>query len=283
MKKVIKRTTPIPKPLNNCTTKINKALQEKGNHKFSNSVYASENVKQRLKKIYNNKCAFCESDTTAGAVLQVEHYRPKANVKEEPIHEGYYWLGYEWTNLLYACSACNRAKSTNFPIEGARVFNPPMSGTNIDTTKCKTIDIDLKNENPLILNPEESNFKPMVHFIISPNGKIRHNSKRGEETINKCKLYRKNLTIARKKIVDEHLRFMMKAFEKRKDNLTTEDNLIGRLEVEIERIIDRINNDEPYTLLAKYMLKHFDYFFVKRFQPTEQIILKNVFNRLFKN
>lgn len=281
MKKVTKKP-PIPKPLDKCTTKINKALQQKGRHKFSNTTYASKEVKRRLSEIYNNKCAFCESDTTAGAVLQVEHYRPKAKVSEEPTHQGYYWLGYEWTNLLYACSACNRAKWNSFPIEGTRVFNPPMNERNLNTAKCKASDTDLKAEKPLILNPEESDFKPMLHLVISPDGEIHKISNRGEATIEKCKLYRKNLTIARKKIIDQHLRFMMKAFEKRNNNSITEENLTGRLQVEIERMIDRINNNEPYTLLARYMLKHFEHFFVKRFQPREQVILKSVFNKILK-
>jgi uncharacterized protein (TIGR02646 family) len=283
MKKVIKNTTPIPKPLNNCATKIKKALQEKGNHKFSNSIYASNSVKQRLAKIYNNKCAFCESDTTAGAVLQVEHYRPKAGVTEETAHEGYYWLGYEWTNLLYACSSCNRAKSTSFPINGTRVFNPPMNGTSLDTDKCKVSNNELKNEKPLILNPEEGDFNPMIHFVISPNGKIRKNSNRGDITINKCKLDRKNLEIARKKVVNKHLRGMMKDFERLKDGVINQQEAEYGLRKEIEEIIDRINKNEQYTLLARYMLKYFDYFFIRRFQPTEQIILKGVFNGLFQN
>jgi len=132
------------------------------------------------------------------------------------------------------------------------------------------------------LNPEELDFEADKHFLISPNGRIRKISNRGDETINKCKLHRKSLTVARKKIVDKHLRFMMKAFEKRRGNLISSENLIGRLEVEIERIIDRINNNAPYTLLAKYMLKHFDLFFVRRFQPAEQAILKSVYEKVLK-
>ncbi len=266
MEKVIKKTIPVPKPLNNCTAKINKALREKSNHSFSGYYYASDAVKRRLEKIYSNKCAFCESDTTAGAVLQVEHYRPKAKVTDEPTHEGYYWLGYEWTNLLYACSSCNRAKSTSFPISGIRVFHPPMSGTSLNTDKCKVNDDDLKNEEPLLLNPEENDFKPMDHLIISPNGKIRGISNRGEATIEKCKLGRKNLKIVRNKIVADHLRYMMKDFERYKREKIDKSKLEYGLQKEIERIIDRINNNEPYTLLARYMLKYFDYFFIKQFK-----------------
>ena len=282
MKKVIKKVKPIPKPLNNCDTQIQAALTEKGNHKFSNNYYASIEVKERLSRIYNNKCAYCETDTTAGAVLQVEHYRPKAKVFEDTEHGGYYWLGYEWTNLLYACSSCNRAKSTSFPIEGTRVKIPPMKGSNLATVRCNTNHPDLKGEKPLLLNPEENSFEPLTHLIISPKGKIRANSGRGEITIEKCKLDRENLRIARKKIVENHLRYILKDFERYNKNEISKKQLEYGLQKEIERIIDRISSNDPYTLLAKYMLKYFDYFFVRRFQPTEQLILNNVYYRIFE-
>lgn len=283
MKKVIKKVSPIPKPLNNCDKKIEKALEEKGKHYFSGYYYASDDVKKRLIKIYGNTCAFCETDTTAGAVLQVEHYRPKAKVTDDKSHEGYYWLGYEWTNLLYACSSCNRAKSTHFPIVGKRVYNPPIIETYLDKSKCESNYSDLVNEKPLILNPEEHNFIPELHFIISPMGRIRKISKRGEETIQKCKLDRKPLTLARKKIVDDHLRYMMKDFMRYKNNKINLYQLEYGLKKEIERIIDRITENKPYTLLAKYMLKHFDYFFIQRFQLSEQEVLNEVYNKVFSN
>ena len=283
MKKVKKNKTLIPKPLDNCDKKNNEALQEKGKHNFSGYYYASDKVKERLRKIYNNKCAFCESDTTAGAVLQVEHYRPKAKVTEDTNHNGYYWLGYEWTNLLYACSSCNRAKSTFFPIEktGVRIYTYSLNGANLDKLKCKIDYTDLVNEKPLILNPEEKDFNPEIHFIISPSGKIRHKTKKGETTINKCKLYRRDLTLARKKVVNDHLRYMMKDFERFKDKIITKEQLKYGLQKEIERIIDRINENKPYTLLAKQMLKHFDYFFIRRFQKTERNILRQVYQAIW--
>jgi hypothetical protein len=49
-------------------------------------------------RFYKNKYAYCETNTLAGATLQVEHYRPKAKLIEDTDHLGYYWLAYEWTN-----------------------------------------------------------------------------------------------------------------------------------------------------------------------------------------
>ncbi len=101
MIRIRKNFDSIPAPLQgpHCVEKLEKALSEKGRHKFSDSCYAHADVKKELERIYNHKCSFCESDVTAGSALQVEHYRPKAKIEESELHQGYYWLGYEWSNL----------------------------------------------------------------------------------------------------------------------------------------------------------------------------------------
>ena len=86
-----------------------------------------------LEHIFNNKCAYCETDL--GAARQpgdADHYRPKglvnyktkpepewkkykraraANYSRHPAnelnHPGYFWLAYNWKNLLPACKDCN--------------------------------------------------------------------------------------------------------------------------------------------------------------------------------
>jgi hypothetical protein len=278
MIKVNKPNT-VPASLQDCDEKIKDALINKNKHNFRG--YAQDDVKQELSKIYNNKCAFCETDTTAGSVLQVEHYRPKAKVTEEPAHKGYYWLAYEWTNLLYACASCNRAKANFFPlhINGIRVFQPVLNAGILDKASCKFDSSILLNEKPLLLNPEAKDFKPEKHIILGPNGNIVSVSPQGKTTIEKCKLHRPSLIIARKGIVDKHLQNFFKAFEKKRNGIISQDNLIGRIQVEIEQMLDRIIENQPYTLLAKTMLKYFHKFFTERFQPEEQAILKAVYNQ----
>ena len=56
------------------------------------------------------RCAYCEGRNSAGEFGDAEHYRPKGEVTEnrKPIsHPGYYWLAYEWYNLLLSCKKCN--------------------------------------------------------------------------------------------------------------------------------------------------------------------------------
>jgi 5-methylcytosine-specific restriction endonuclease McrA len=80
-----------------------------------------------LQDLYPYKCAYCETDSS-GSSLQVEHFRGKdkniRNTKDTKDRHAYYWLAYEWSNLLLICSDCNGAKSDYFPLEanGVRVL-----------------------------------------------------------------------------------------------------------------------------------------------------------------
>ena len=53
---------------------------KKFNH--GKTLYKPDELKNRLHKIYNFKCAYCE-DTLLNAPKHIEHYRPK---------DTYYWL-----------------------------------------------------------------------------------------------------------------------------------------------------------------------------------------------
>ena len=73
----------------------------------------------------------------------------------------------------------------------------------------------------------------------------------------------------------------MKDFERFKDGIINIEQLKYGLQKEIEQIIDRVNENKPYTLLAKQMLKYFNYFFIKRFQTAEQTILHEVYQEIW--
>ncbi len=68
--------------------------------------------KEQLLKDQFDKCCFCESKVAHIDAGDVEHYRPKGESKQtesDPVNKlGYYWLAYEWDNLLIACQRCNR-------------------------------------------------------------------------------------------------------------------------------------------------------------------------------
>lgn len=119
---------------------------------------------------FYGRCAYCESPIADTQYIQIEHFRPKAGVKDEngrvinfkdengvdtgEPHLGYYWLAYDWHNLLPSCQKCNNAKSTIFPIIGQHAQSPN----------------DEINEKPLLINPiselEEDN--PENHLSVDP-------------------------------------------------------------------------------------------------------------------
>ncbi|MGL6244823.1 hypothetical protein [Pseudomonas sp.] len=101
-------------------------------------------IKQVYITLQYEKCAYCETKLQ-GAVLaskvhEVEHYRPKSEVKAWPNHNvdhwkkfkpawatgtasntGYYKLAYHPLNYAIACTRCNSTlKSSYFPIRGNR-------------------------------------------------------------------------------------------------------------------------------------------------------------------
>ncbi|WP_017904647.1 HNH endonuclease [Pseudomonas asplenii] len=72
------------------------------------AVYKSDSVKKQLHELFHGKCAYCESFYYGSAPVDIEHYRPKGRVYEEPDHPGYWWIAMDWENLLPSCIHCNR-------------------------------------------------------------------------------------------------------------------------------------------------------------------------------
>ncbi|MEA2099101.1 MAG: hypothetical protein U9P72_03130, partial [Campylobacterota bacterium] len=90
MIKVEKDFNDIPKILNSKNRKdaFIQSLKDKAfNH--GKILYKPQELKNRLYKIYNLKCVYCE-DTLLNVPKHIEHYRPK---------DIYYWLAYSWDNL----------------------------------------------------------------------------------------------------------------------------------------------------------------------------------------
>ncbi|MBI4910422.1 MAG: hypothetical protein HY820_42785 [Acidobacteria bacterium] len=83
--------------------------------------WTQPDVKGALYAMQGRICAYCGADISENAV-DVEHFRPKGNVLEDPGHGGYWWLAYKLSNYLLSCTICNqRAKRDSFPLrDGAR-------------------------------------------------------------------------------------------------------------------------------------------------------------------
>jgi hypothetical protein len=121
---------------------------------FERDVYADPAVKSALRIAQHDKCGFCESKVTHVAFGDIEHFRPKAafratrdDVLTKP---GYYWLAYEWANLLFACEPCNRRhKGSLFPLID-------------ESSRARLHTDDIAHETPLFIDPTSED--PSAHI-----------------------------------------------------------------------------------------------------------------------
>jgi len=153
-----------------------------------------KSMKQVIFDAFHGKCAYCEAEFRLDQPGDVEHFRPKKGVTDENDqlindHPGYYWLAYNWRNLLPSCNYCNRPSKTRdgkpvgkrnrFPIKGIRATKP---------------DDKLEDEQPLFIHPvfddpdEHIIFDPVLGFIGAKDG-----SERGKTCIDLLNLNREGL------------------------------------------------------------------------------------------
>jgi hypothetical protein len=112
---------------------------------FQSGIYGHASVKAVLQRAQYDKCCYCEGIFHGHAAGDVDHFRPKGYCQQGPkssrYYPGYYWLAYQWDNLLFSCQVCNRSYKRNlFPL--ADPLARALSRTE-DTTR----------EAPLLLDP----------------------------------------------------------------------------------------------------------------------------------
>lgn len=174
-------------------------------YEFSNEIWRT--LKHWLvENVFNGKCAYCESPLKFDANKGVaDHFRPKGGVtskigeKTFPVsvrfetgidleHPGYFWLAYDWRNILPACSHCNsKTKITQFPTRDQNLLSVWLSTEEANTLQAKPLasknysglyylspeDLD-QREIPLLLNPlnPPKELDPREHLKFDHLGQI---------------------------------------------------------------------------------------------------------------
>lgn len=115
----------------------------------------------------NDKCWYVECKNL-GTDDDIDHFRPKSGVKEDPTHPGYYWLAFEWTNLRLSCHRANRLRTNTGTGEtGGKADHFPL----IDpATRAMGPDDDLALEVPTLLDP--TRLADVVLLSFKPNGEV---------------------------------------------------------------------------------------------------------------
>lgn len=81
------------------------------------SLWGNKTVRQALWTMQRKKCGYCERRRDVNRESDIDHFRPKAEVTLAPAHDGYWWLAYDWNNLLFCCRHCNQVyKLNHFPV-----------------------------------------------------------------------------------------------------------------------------------------------------------------------
>jgi len=238
---------------------------EKPGDKIKN-LYNHEEVKKILNSLYHNKCAYCEGlANNAKSGTEMDHYRPKNGIKGINNHKGYYWLGYEWTNLLPTCEKCNGKKSNQFPLQDEKqrisdnleiegfIKSGKFIWDNFHISK-------LTRENPLLLNPEID--KVEEHFYFLPSGEIKPLTEKGVATINICDLNRGSLIYERKKIADDIFRDVLDIFSNTIYSPSSHNDMLKKLWK--DKVL--FTNEHEYSRYHYFIYNYFDFFVIKKFE-----------------
>ena len=261
----------------NCRQQLLLALAEKNKHLFK-GYYYRDGCRPLLEVSYYHKCGLCETKVGAATVGRVDHYRPKKRVHGLVMHKGYYWLGYEWSNLIFICDRCNNKKFDHFPIEDEshRLSSPPVLGNgDIDFFSFVLDTAILQNERALILHPELDT--PEKHFIFLPNGEIKGITNNGKTTIEKCGLNRQELTLARKKKIDKIHRRLHNCLSRFEKQIISKPTFLSHLTEIFEDVREMKFPSEEYSRLGFFMFIKFDLFFIQPLGPKQQKIVSHAF------
>lgn len=273
---------------NNLTAVINLADPEHKD-KIHQNIYGNATVVAKLNNIYKCKCAYCESYEPEP---EVEHYRPKKGITGE-VHEGYYWLCYEWSNLMPACHDCNkrRSKGNHFPVEGSRQNAPVLNAGVIDLNENRLNSNTLSIlEIPLLLNPEFPGFDPFYFFKINANGmfKPRPNKttldyRKAATTIEKIRLNRDKLLLGVRKRKIRYYMNLIKIVLMKYLNGHFNQNQYETSFLEIIREIKEnctVTKTSEYSFFWKYFLQNFKFFIRHYFEERFRQGLYNTYDNL---
>jgi energy-coupling factor transporter ATP-binding protein EcfA2 len=119
---------------------------------IDDAVIAGPEVLDVLLRSFDGKCAYCE---TPAEGLRAHRHRPpqEALNPDGTVARDHYWfLAYEWENLVPACGECVSHKGQRFPVAGSSRAWGPSSRAELDV------------ERPLLIDPSFDDPERLVHY-----------------------------------------------------------------------------------------------------------------------
>lgn len=193
-------------------TKKNISLMRR-NRRITYKAKLYKKMRQVIFDGFNGKCAYCEAKFILTETGDVEHYRPKGAITDEwdkrimitrrgkrpKPHPGYYWLAYDWQNLLPSCSLCNRPSR---PRGGLRIGKgmrfPVMPSPALKYGHARR-PADLAKEVPVFIHPVLEDPRKHISFDAD-TGLLIDKTPRGKLCIELLGLNREGVAKERRKI-----------------------------------------------------------------------------------
>jgi hypothetical protein len=153
--------------------------------------------------VFMKRCAYCEARVDPTGWGDAEHWRPKGKITVREADgstrvictRGYYWLAYDWRNLVVACSQCNSVgKANHFPVAGTHHCG---SGPG----PLPTIEELDAMEQPELLHPYVDQH-PEEHLTFDQTGSVVALTPRGSTSLRTFNLNREGLVEARFEVQD---------------------------------------------------------------------------------
>ena len=233
---------------------------------FEFAAYGLPEVKAELARLFHGKCAYCETSYDAGQPMDVEHWRPKAQVEsvEGASRPAYYWLAASWENLLPSCIDCNRRRKQVDVLTGAERLAGKADQFPLEPgTPRATAPGQETGEVPLLLNPcvdePESFLRVTGAAVVKPATADGLAARRARASIDVYALNRSGLVLARK----EHLRrIKLRVARIRTLARLLEQSLPEQVELAIEELLladlrelARMRRaDQPYAFQARQLI-----------------------------
>lgn len=170
-------------------TFYSKEDREQERYDFHLKKSIDDRLKEIFEVLFEEKCGYCEVMIPSYEFALIDRFRPYNGVRDGRTYykDLYWWLTYEWDNLIYSCPECSQYKSNYFPIKGKRAT----------ATSPKHL---LIYEKPQLINPCTDS--PLDHFRTDIDGHLIGLTDEGDQTIELLKLNRPSLTEGRKRAID---------------------------------------------------------------------------------
>jgi len=122
-------------------------------------------LKPYLSVLSKEKCWYSES-LNPTSDKNVDHFRPKGRVEEDPAHEGYWWLAFTSQNLRYASQWCNQRRvDGKYGTSGGKSDHFPLLANGV---RARQEGDSLELEDPELLDPIDPDDWKLLTFL--PDG-----------------------------------------------------------------------------------------------------------------